>query len=178
MVELINKNTNQKLMAMILGEISYLEDRYIIYCIKRSKEDTNVFVSKLVKNSQGYTIDDDFLNGEKQILDGIVKRLLNKESKNVLEKDGFLINKFVSLEGIHYFDIEKCYVATVPSFFIKDCLIFYDLVSKKLLEQPIVEVIDDKRKFNDGFVSNIVVIGLGVTVILFSLFIVGQILLS
>ena len=79
MVEIIDKNTMNKVMAMIMGGFSYNDDNYIIYCVRREKDDANIFVSKLLKNSQGYVIDYNFDNGEKSVLDKVVQRLLSKK---------------------------------------------------------------------------------------------------
>lgn len=168
MVEVIDKDTNQKMMMMVLCGIKYQDDCYLVYCIRRDKEEANVFVSKMFKGSLGYVINNEFVNGEKEILDGVVKRLLNKESKEVLESNGFTILKDIELDSNLVFDIEKCYVGAVARSLIKECLIFYGLVSEKLFEQPIVEVIEDKRKFNEGFASSIVLIIFGIVILIFA----------
>lgn len=168
MIEIIDQETNQKMMAMILCSICYKGDCYIIYAIQRDREEANVFISKLVQNSQGYIMDFVFENGGKEVLDKIVQRFLNRESKEVLESDGFSILDDVTLDELHYFDIEKCYVSTVSKTLIKNCLIHYGLVNERLFEQPVVEVLDDKRKFNEGFASNVVLIIFGIFIVIFS----------
>lgn len=168
MVEVMDKKTAQKMMAMILCGIGYQDDYYLVYCIRRDKKEANVFVSKLIKGSLGYVIDADFSNGEKEILDNLIKRLLNKDSKESLESDGFSILKDVEMDSNLTFDIEKCYVSTVDRGLIKDCLIYYGLVSEKKFNQPVVEVVEDKRFFNEGFVSSLVLIIFGAAIIIFS----------
>ena len=49
-------------------------------------------------------------------------------------------------------------------------MIFYKLVTEKTLEKPVVEIVEDKKIFNEGFVSNIFVILIGIAVIIFSIF--------
>lgn len=176
MIEIIDQETNKKVMAIVLCSICYKGDCYIVYAIQRDNSDANIFVSKLVKNSQGYVMANDFDNGEKESLDKIVQRFLNMESKDVLKSDGFYILNDIILDEINYFDINKCYVSTAKKSLIKNCLIHYDLVSEKLFEQPIVEVVDDKRIFNEGFVSNIVLIVFGVLILVFSFFVIGGVL--
>lgn len=176
MIEIIDQETNQKIMAMILCSICYKEDCYIIYVVQRSKDEANVFISKLIKNSQGYVMNHYFENGEKEVLEKIVQRFLNRESREVLENDGFSILEDINLDEINYFDIEKCYVSTVSKTLIKNCLIYYRLVNEKLFEQPIVEVVEDKRLFNEGFVSNVVLIVLGVIILCFSFFVIWRVL--
>lgn len=168
MIEIIDRKTAQKMMAMILCGVSYQDDCYLIYCIKRDKENANVFVSRLIKGSLGYVIDDGFSNGEKEVLDNVIKRLLNRESFEVLENDGFGIMKNIEMDSNLTFDIDKCYVSTVTRGLIKDCLIYYELVNEKIFNQPVVEVVDDKRKFNEGFASSVVLIIFGVVILIFS----------
>lgn len=169
MIEVIDKATVQKVMAMILCGICYQNDCYLIYCIRRNKDEANIFVSKLIKGSLGYVMDTDFSNGEKEVLDGIIKRLLNKESIESLNNSGFTIIKNIEMDNNLTFDIEKCYVSTVNRGLIKDCLIFYNLVSANKLNQPIIEVVDDTRKFNEGFASNVVLIVFGIAILLFAI---------
>lgn len=176
MIEVIDKESNQKMMALILCGICYRGDCYLIYCIRRDKEEANLFVSKLIRNSQGYVMDFNFENGEKQVLDVLIQRLLNKEKMDVLENDGFTIMKDVHLDGIQYFAINTCYVSTVSRSVIKDCLIYYELVSEKMFDQPVVEVVEDKRKFNEGFVSNIALIVFGVVLVVFSIWVIYGVL--
>ena len=168
MVELMDGNTNHKMMAMVVVGLQYQDSSYLIYSIRRDKETANIFVSKMLKGSMGYVIENDFDNGEKEVLDGIIKRILNKDSKEELENDGFILIKDIDLDSNLVFDINKCYVSTVNRSLIKDCLIFYGLVSEKIFEQPIVEVKDDKRLFNEGGASSIVLIIFGVVVLIFS----------
>ena len=66
------------------------------------------------------------------------------------------------------FDMDKCYVATVDRKLIKDCLIYYGLVNEKMFNQPVVEVVEDKRKFNVGFASSFILIGFGIFVLIFA----------
>jgi len=176
MVEIIDKATAHKMIAMILCGICYRDDCYLIYCVRRDKDDANIFVSKLIKGSLGYVIDANFLNGEKDVLDGIVKRLLNKESKNILEDDGFTIMNDIEMDSNLTFDIDKCYVSTVSRKLIKECLIYYGLVNEKKFNQPVVEVVDDKRKFNEGFASSVVLIVFGVIILLFSCFVIYSVI--
>lgn len=168
MIEIIDQKTNHKLMAMVLCGICYKGDCYIIYAVQRGREEANVFVSKLIQNSQGYVMNFEFENGEKEVVEKIVQRFLNRENKDVLECDGLNILDNITLDEHRYFDIEKCYVSTVKKTLIKDCLIHYGLVNERLFGQPVVELIDDKRKFNEGFASNVVLIVFGLFILIFS----------
>lgn len=176
MIEIIDQETEKKIMAMILCSICYKGDCYIIYAIQRDKGEANVFVSKLVKNSRGYVMNHWFANGEKESLEKMVQRFLNRESREVLEGDGFSILDDIVLDELNYFDIKKCYISTVSKSLIKDCLIHYGLVNERIFEQPVVEVVEDKRKFNEGFASNIVLIVFGIFIVAFSVFVIWNVL--
>lgn len=169
MVEIIDDNTNRKMMAMILCNICYNDDCYVIYAIQREKDEANIFVSKLVKNTNGYVFDYNFSNGEKNVMDNVIKRILNRDNLDILNRDGFFINNDITYDDILYFNIDKCYVSTVSKSLIKDCLVYYDLVNEKMFEQPLVEVIEDKRKFNEGFVGNVMLIMFGIFILIFSI---------
>jgi len=169
MIEIIDSNSQKKMLAMVIADIEYMDDRYIIYAIDRGNGEANIFVSKLVVMSEGYTFSSDFANGEKVLLDKIIKKVINKED---IEKDGFVISNKVSLSEVNYFDIDKCYVATVTKKIIKDIMIFYKLVTDKTLEGPVVEIVEDKRVFNEGFVVNIFLVVLGFIVIILSIVVV------
>lgn len=172
MVEVMDRATERKMMVMILCGICYQETCYLIYCIRRDKNEANIFVSKLIKGSMGYVIDDTFLNGEKELLDSVVQRLLNKESIDSLEKAGFSIIKDLEMDSNLTFDIEKCYVSTIARKLVKECLIYYGLVNEKIFDRPVVEVIEDNRKFNEGFASSMVLIIFGIIIFAFSCFVI------
>ena len=172
MYELIDVNDNVKMMSMIFCGISYDSNEYLLYSIRRNFREANLFVSKLIRNSSGYTISHDFLNGEKDVLERVVQRIISRESISSLEKDGFRIIRDVELGNINYFDVQKCYVSTVLISLVKDFLEYYEINRDDVFKSPIVDVIDDKKKFNQGFVGNIVVIMFGVFIFLFCISIV------
>lgn len=169
MIEIIDVNSKTKMIAMVMADINYNDDNYVVYCVDRGKGEANIFVSRLVITSDGYTFNNDFDNGEKELLDGVVKRIINKDN---LEEDGFIISNDKIFSDINYFDIEKCYVATINKKIIKDIMIFYKLVTKKIFDRPVVEVVEDKRVFNDGFVGNMFLIVFGIAVIIFCIVVV------
>ena len=177
MVEVMDRKTKHKMMMMVMCGITYQSDSYLVYSIRRDKTSANVFVSKLIKGSLGYLIVDDFSNGEKEVLDNVVKRMLNKEIKEELESDGFKIIKDIEMDSNISFDIDRCYVSTVSRDLIKECLIFYDLINESMFNRPVVEVVEDK-KFNEGFASSMVLIVFGIIIILFSCFIIYGVMFS
>lgn len=172
MVEMIDKDTNKKIMAMVMCGICYMGECYLIYCIRRNETEFNLFLSKLIKSSNGYSIHFDFKNGEKEAMNGVVQRIINCDSVAELEQDGFSIMKNISFDGVLYFDIERCYVSTVLRSLVKKCFIFYGLVNESLFQQPVVEVAEDKKFFSEGFVSNIMLIILGIFVFIFSIVVI------
>lgn len=178
MVEVMDRKTKHKMMMMVMCGINYQSDSYLIYSIRRDKDSANVFVSKLVKGSLGYLIIDDFSNGEKDVLDNVVKRMLNKEIKEELESDGFNIIKDIEMDSNISFDIDNCYVSTVSRDLIKECLIYYNLVNESMFNRPVIEVVEEKSKFNEGFASSMVLIVFGVIIILYSCFVIYSVMFS
>lgn len=178
MVEVIDRKTKHKMLMMVMCGITYQDNSYLVYSIRRDKTNANVFVSKLIRGSLGYLIVDNFDNGEKEVLDNVVKRLLNKDSKEELERDGFTIIKDIEMDNNLTFDIDKCYVSTVSRSLIKDILIYYNLVNENIFNRPVVEVIEEKSKFNEGFASSIVLIIFGVVIIVFSCVVIYSVMFS
>lgn len=178
MVEVIDRKTKHKMMMMVMCGITYQEDSYLVYSIRRDKTSANVFVSKLIKGSLGYLITDDFSNGEKEVLEGVVNKILNKNSLEELESDGFKIIKDIEMDSNISFDIDNCYVSTVSRDLIKSCLIYYDLVNESMFNRPVVEVVEEKSKFNEGFASSMVLIVFGIIVIVFSCFVIYSVMFS
>lgn len=177
MVEVMDRKTKHKMMMMVMCGITYQSDSYLVYSIRRDKTSANVFVSKLIKGSLGYLIVDDFSNGEKEVLDSVVKRILNKEIKEELERDGFSIIKDIVMDSNIGFDIDNCYVSTVSRDLIKECLIYYNLVNESMFNRPVVEVVEDK-KLNEGFASSMVLIVFGVIIIIFSCIVIYGVMFS
>ena len=165
MKEIIDEKNQIKMMALLICGISYGEEKYLVFSVKRTKDEANIFVSKLVNVSDGMAIDSHFKNGEKDVLDDIVKRILNQENEEVLNKDGFTLIKDVSLTDINSFDVDACYVSTVEEMVVKRCLSFYNIVTNGTLDSPVIEVKDDKRKLNQGAFLNIFFIIFGVIVV-------------
>ena len=176
MKEFIDETNQVKMMALLICGIQYGDDRYLVYSIRRNQNDANIFVSKLITTSTGYVVSHDFSNGEKEIIDKVIQRIISREDIHLLEKDGYSIFSDISLDATTYFNVDTCYVATVSVKLVKDCLIFYHLVSQDILDSPNVLVVDDTKKFNEGFVGNVFVILFGVFILVFSVCIIISIL--
>ena len=171
MKEVVDVKDNIKMVAMILGGICYDGHEYLLYSIKRSRDEANLFVSKLVRTSDGYHIQHDFQNGEKEVLDKVVQRIISREPAASLEKDGYSFIKNVSLVGVSSFDVHLCYVATVPVHLVKECMVQYGFMSENIFNEPVVELKEEK-KFNQGFVGNLFLIVFGILILIFSVSVV------
>lgn len=176
MVEIIDRKTGTKMMAKILLKVHYDLQDYVFYSVKRSNTDANIFVSKLVRNSQGLTLDHQFSNGEKEVLEGIMKRFLNMEPVIKLEDDGIDFSFSVFLGELNYFDIDLCYVATMNISLIKKCLLFYGIVTEDDLIKPVVEVRETTKKFNEGFAGNLFLIIFGIVLLIFGVGVIIEVL--
>ena len=117
MIEIIDSSSQNKMLAMVIANVKYMDDNYVIYGVDRGNGEANIFVSKLVVMSEGYTFNHEFENGDKELLDRLVKRIINKDN---IENDGFVISNDIVLGELNYFDVNKCYVATVSKKMIKE----------------------------------------------------------
>ena len=175
MIELIDSDNNVKLMALIICGIKYGDDNYLLYSIKRDDVDDNIFVSKVVKNSQGYVISNDFLGGEKEVLDLVVKRILSKDSISSLLDDGIEIIKDIDLVSVNKFSVSLCYVTTFSRDLIKDVMTNYGLLDINYV-RPVVRE-KDVSGFSQGSVSSVFLVGFGVFIIVFCIGILIEIYL-
>ena len=166
MKEFIDEKNQVKMMALLICGVCYNDDKYLIYSIKRTGDETNVFVSKLVDVSDGVTIDSHFKNGEKEVMDNVVHRILNQELEEKLNQDGFTLIKDITLVDVNYFDVDASYVTTVSEAAVKRCLSFYKIVIKGTMDSPVINVVDDKKKLNSDALPNILFIVLGVIVVI------------
>ena len=169
MKEVIDVKNNVKMVAMLLCGVRYDGHEYLLYSIKRNNHEANIFVSKLIQTSDGYRIQHDFDNGEKEVLDRLVQRIISRDSIDALGNDGYSFVRNVELTGVSCFDINVCYVATVPIKLVKECLNEYGLVSEKSLENPVADVLEEHKPFSRGFVSNIFFIAFGIFILIFSI---------
>jgi len=65
--------------AEIITSFNYKEKDYIVYSIEKDDENANVYVSKLLKDSEGYDIIEDINNdSEREEIKNIVKEILSK----------------------------------------------------------------------------------------------------
>ncbi len=69
--------------ADVVTAFTYNDKDYIVYCIERDEENTNIFVSYLVKDTEGYDtlkdIDDD---KEREEVKKLVKTLFDKAEES------------------------------------------------------------------------------------------------
>lgn len=139
MIELIDIDENKKYNAMIICGIKYGSLFYVLYSIKRDDDFDNLFVSKLVKNSVGYTLDNNFSGGEREALDGVVESILNMDSRDRLKENGIELFSDIEFVDINRFSVTKCYVTTYKRILIDNCINNYDLVVDNKVPSVVVK---------------------------------------
>ena len=173
MIEVIDETTNQKLMALIISSFKYGNELYCLYSIKRDEENDNIFVSKLIKNSLGYTMDNNFEGGEKEALDEAITSILNKDNLNSLKEIGLELTK-VELTTINKFNKDACYVTTYKRDLLKECMLNYNLISPTT-KKTVIKLKKEKT-FTKDKISTILLIIFGIIIIITCLTIVFTIL--
>ena len=163
MIEVIDNNGNKRMSNVMCG-FSYDDNIYVLYLIKRDKDDINVFCSKVIENSEGIkSIDSNFMEEEKILVERVSKRIFNKDSIVNLNKDGISIIKDIDLsKGVNRFDIDSSYIATMKRDDIDVCMMYYDIVKE---HKGVIKVNKGEVKRNEGFISNIVVIVFSIMVL-------------
>ena len=170
MLELIDTDGNIKFMCSILCYINYGEQLYVIYSIKRDSEDDNIFVSKLVNSSDGYSMDSNFSADEKCALDDVVAAILNKDSVDKLSEKGIKFVNDINLSKINKFSVTRCYVTTFKRRLVKECMINYNLINSKKK----VSVVREKEVsyFSKNNFPIVLLIVFGIVIILVAIFVI------
>lgn len=163
-MEILDVDSNVKMMANVLVMLKINNDNYMFYAINRDDEQDNVFVSKLVKNSEGYTTSYEFVNGEKESLDSIFSMLINnddlKDNKNIE------IVKDLELAMYNKFSSNICYVASCSKNIINN-------VISKYGESSSSRVIVKKPEENDSInYNNLFLVLFGILVLIVCFWIV------
>lgn len=174
MIEIIDKNSNKKFIGKIVCCFGYGECNYVIYSISRNSNDVNIFISKIIKNSKGYSLGDDFYGGEREILDNSVARILSRESIDSLKKDKIVIIDRVNFYDINKFDYKECYVTTFDKKVINDVISYYDINDGDR------EVVIEKKEIsfnNKGNLSSLLIIVFGILVLIFCIVVIIEFLL-
>lgn len=166
MYELVDENKNIKMMALIICTFIYGNNDYCLYSIDKDNEEDYIFVSKLVQNSQGYTLDNNFTSGEKEALDDIITSLLNKENIDVLKEKGFSFTD-IKLNGICKFNDKICYITTYKKGLLKECMLNYNIDIPNN-NTPIIKV-KKIKPVNKGNYEKIVLLVLGIITLVVSL---------
>lgn len=160
MIEIIDVDNNIKMKSMIICGIELGKVLYVIYAIKRNEREDNIFGSRLVVNSEGYTMDNNFSNGEKEGLDKAILHIINKEDIDRLKSAKIKIVEDISLAKVNKFSSKKCYIATYDRDTIQDIMMYYNLLD--INSVPMVE----RRKITDKVnVWNIFLVILGILVL-------------
>ena len=163
MYELIDENKNIKMMAIIICTFTYGNNNYCLYSIDRDKSDTNIFVSKLVTNSLGYTLDSNISEDELEALGDITALFLSKESLDKLREQGFSLTD-LKLSGINKFNEKKCYITTCNKDVLKEVMLNYNLEIPNN-NTPIIKV-KKSKPINKSNIGSILGIILGVLTII------------
>ena len=175
MIEVMDHETSVKLMALILCGIRYDGNLYVVFSIRRHKNDVNLFVSKVIQNSQGLVMDFRFANGEKEVMEKVVMDLINHVSREKLLEQGFVIVDDIQLSGSQVYDIHQCYVSSITLDYLKDMMKYYSFIREDIFEKPVLDVVEEKKVLNDGSFLNILLILFGIFVIIFCVVVVFQV---
>lgn len=175
MYELIDENNNIKMMALIICTFTYGDIPYCLYSIERDKEEDNIFVSKIVKNSLGNTLDSNIKEDEKEALENVIASFLNRNSLENLKEQGFELTN-LKLNGINKFNEKKCYVTTYKKVFLKECMLNYHLEIPNN-NTPIIKV-KKSKPINKGNYENILLIILGIITIIVCILVIIKILFN
>ena len=163
MYELIDENNNIKMMALIICTFTYGKTNYCLYSIDRDKNDTNIFVSKIVKNSLGYTLDSNISDDELKALEDIIASFLSKTSLDKLREQGFSLTD-IKLSGINKFNEKKCYITTYNKSILKEVMLNYNLEIPNN-NTPIIKV-KKSKPINKSNIGSILGIILGILTII------------
>ncbi|MEE3343595.1 MAG: hypothetical protein VZS44_05855 [Bacilli bacterium] len=173
MYELINETNNIKMMALIICTFKYGNIDYCLYSIERDPNEDNIFVSRLVTNSQGYTLDSNIKDDEKGALENIITTFLNKTSLENLKKQGLELTN-LELNGINKFNQKKCYITTYNKTLLRECMLHYKLDVPNP-NTPLVKI-KKSKPINKGNYDNIILLILGIITIIVCILVVIKIL--
>lgn len=175
MIELIDVDGNIKFMATIITGINYGNELYVLYSIKRDNENDNLFISKVVKNSYGYVMDNNFSSGEKEAMDNVVASILNKDSFDKLKESGITFVKDIVLDDINRFSVSNCYVTTFNKILIDECISFYKF---KVSDNKNTVVVKEKSVsyFSKNNRPSVYLIVIGIVVIVLAIMLIIKLL--
>lgn len=161
MIEVIDNNGNKR-MAKVMCAFEGNGSLYVLFLIRRDKENINVFCSRVVSNSEGVkVIDSDFSEEEKRWVEEVSKKLFNRESVDNLKSDGVLIVRNIyPSTGVNKFDIEKSYIATISRDDIERIDMYYQFAIDKKREA--IKVRKESRKISKEEWGNILVLLLAI----------------
>ncbi len=177
MKEFLESNEGIKMMSMVICGIQYQDEKYLIYSILRNHSEVNLFVSRLVLTSTGYSCSSSFSNGEKEVLDSVVEKIISKVPLSFLEEDGYSLLNDIELTDSLSFDKDISYVSTISKSQLKDIFSFYHLNHEDVLESPTIKIKDDKGLFNKGSFLSILLVLFGLFVLVMSIYIVISVLI-
>lgn len=160
-MEIIDVDNNVKMKCLVMLCFRYGDCMYVVYSIKRDANQRNIFISKLVINSEGYTMDSNFTSDEREALERVVAKIINCCNKQLLLEDGVKFASDVKFSLINKFSSSRCYVATYDNEVIDKIMKFYGVVRDKN-----VVLVRQSNHSNNGNIGVILLILFGIAVII------------
>lgn len=154
MIEIIDENNN-KMKANIMCRIVFEGIEYCIYLIERDNVSINMFISKIVSNSEGIrSIDSGISSDVKDKLDVICNKIINKVSIDNLNSEGVKIIYDYKLDnGVNKFITNNSYVCTLKKEDINDIYKFYQF--KNNIHSNVVKIKESTNKLDKEDKKNI-----------------------
>jgi hypothetical protein len=160
-MEIFDVDSELKMIGRVICGIEFGDELYVMYAIKRNEGEDNIFVSRLVVNSEGYTMDNNFSNGEKAVIDSVILRIINKDSIEWLNEDKIKLINDINLGKINKFSMDRCYVGSYGRNVINDIMSNYGLLDERVV--PVVKVMEGKTKID---FENLALVIFGVLVLI------------
>lgn len=130
-MEIIDVDNNVKMKCLVMFCFRYGDGMYVVYSVKRDNSQRNIFISKLVVNSEGYTMDSNFTSDEREALERVVAKIINCCDRQILLDDGVKFSSDVKFSLVNKFSSSKCYVATYDNDVIEKIMKFYGVTKDK-----------------------------------------------
>lgn len=172
MIELIDIDGNIKFMANIITGIKYGDGLYLLYSIDRNKDEKNLFVSKLVENSMGYAMDNNFTGGEKEALDDVIATILSKKSIDELNDMGISFLSNMELTDINRFSVSNCYVASYSKNLLSECIDYYKFSGYNNIREKVTVKEKEVSYLSKNNRPTVYLILLGIFVIIISIVVI------
>lgn len=149
---LLDKSNNLQKNATVVVKFNFEQKDYLVYSIEENESNSQIFVSRLVMNSDGKYFLDNILPEEKGKLNNIVYNIVilipteaqkgvgfEVLSSSLLEKFATkLMNDIPTLEMQEYYN--NCSVAITSKFLVETAVKFYSDNLSSIVAEPVVTV--------------------------------------